>query len=62
MRDDTSRWSIWNILGGALLLWAIVKMSVIGYYPDEAVPQVIIPFLLAAALLGIGSYLRSRER
>jgi hypothetical protein len=46
------------VLGAIPCLWGIVKASVIGYYPDELVPQVIIPLAIGAALIWLGERMR----
>lgn len=62
MRDDApKKWTLLSILGSALLLWGILKASVIGYYPDEFLAQILVPMALGVALLGIDRLRTQRE-
>lgn len=54
MRDDEPmKWTPLFILGSLLILWAFIKGFIIGYYPDELVPQIVLPLAAGGALLGI---------
>ena len=42
--------------------WAVIKMSIIGYYPDEVVPLILVPMVIALILLAIDKWVvRARE-
>lgn len=61
MRDDEPRpLTVLAMVGYALLLWVVIKASVIGYYPDQAITHMVIPGVVGAALIGLDR-LRSRQ-
>jgi hypothetical protein len=41
-----------NAIGGVLMLWVIVKASIIGYYSDQIVSQLVIPAVIGLACIG----------
>jgi hypothetical protein len=42
-----------SVIGTLFLGWAIVKASIIGYYDNEIVPQLLIPGLIGFGALGL---------
>jgi F0F1-type ATP synthase assembly protein I len=40
--------------------WVILKGMVIGFYPDEMVPLIIVPLVLGLIAMGVGKVLHQR--
>lgn len=60
MRDDAPMkirplQIVWILFIG----WALIKMSVIGYYPDELVPFIIVPLAIGAVICGVDRWMAS---
>lgn len=50
--------TILMVIGAPFVIWAIVKASIIGYYPDELVPQIVVPGAIGLPMLWIGNWMR----
>lgn len=62
MRDDKTQFSPLRIVALLFAGWAVIKMSIIGYYPDEVVPLILVPMVIALILLAIDKWVvRARE-
>lgn len=62
MRDDESGgWSILTILALVCAGWVLVKGSIIGYYDDELVPQLVLPAVAAIVLFWLDRRRSSRS-
>lgn len=52
MRDDEKKpVSVLTVVALVLMGWVILKMSVIGFYDDQLIPQIVLPFLVALGLM-----------
>lgn len=52
MRDDTKKpLTALRVVALVLMAWVVLKMSVIGFYDDQLLPQIVLPLVVAMGLL-----------
>lgn len=62
MGDEQPRkWTPLYVVGGLLIVWALIKATIIGYYPDELFLQIVLPGAVGFGLVGL-DWLLSRQK